>query len=140
MAEGGFEDYEMEDFGRKYPEYDNMNEQELNDEHNRLINSHFNLLKYDIQPEHPSLVENNERINYIDSTLENRFGSRAVETTFTNNKDGKTVTIQRKGEPSTSVLVPKVDILDELLKRPVIEDFVRKQYKYKNFILDPRKK
>ena len=115
MAEGGFEDYEMEGFGRKYPEYDDINEQELNDECNRLINNRFNLIRYDIEPEHPSLVENYERINYINSNLENRFGFRAVETTFIDKKDGKTVTIQRKGEPSTSVAVLKVeDILDEL--------------------------
>ena len=39
MAEGGFDDFEMEDLGRKeYPEYENMNEQELNDEYASLTN------------------------------------------------------------------------------------------------------
>ena len=65
MAEGGFDDLEMEGYGRKYPEYDDINEQELNDERNRLLKKRFNLLKYDIQPEHPSLVENNEIITLI---------------------------------------------------------------------------
>ena len=39
MAEGRFNDFEMEDLGRKeYPEYDNMNEQELNECANILRN------------------------------------------------------------------------------------------------------
>ena len=36
MAEGGFDDYEMEDMSRMYPQYDNYNEPDLDDEYDRL--------------------------------------------------------------------------------------------------------
>ena len=36
MAEGGFDDLDMKDLGREYPEYDNYDEQELNNEYDRF--------------------------------------------------------------------------------------------------------
>ena len=33
MAEGGFEDFEMQDLGQKYPQYDEMNDEELDNEY-----------------------------------------------------------------------------------------------------------
>ena len=33
MAEEGFDDFEMQDLGRKYPQYDDMNDEQLNDEY-----------------------------------------------------------------------------------------------------------
>ena len=35
------------------------------------------------------------------------------ETTFIDNNDGKTVTIQRKGDPWASVLAPELDLTVE---------------------------
>ena len=105
MTEGGFEDLEMKDLGKKCPEYDNYNEQELNDEYNRLTNRCLNLLRYNIEPEHNKFVDVKERMNYIQKIKENKIR----ETTFTDNNNGKTVTTERKGDPSTSVLAPELD-------------------------------
>ena len=36
MAERGFDDFEMQDLGQKYPEYDNMNYGKLDYEYNHI--------------------------------------------------------------------------------------------------------
>ena len=36
MAEDGFYDLKMRDFGEKYPEYEDMNRDQLKNEYNRL--------------------------------------------------------------------------------------------------------
>ena len=148
MAEGGFEDFEMEDLGRNYLQYNNMNEQQLNDEYDNLTRISRNLLIYPDAPE-DRVEEIRERIDYIDSILENR----KRETTFT---DGKTaVTRKRKGDildllgatikrPKTELKIES-ELTDELLENPenekkfAIENFIRKKYKDENFILDQRK-
>ena len=70
MAEG-FDDFEMKDLSRKYPEYDDMNEQELNDEYDSLTQKCLNLLRDDTNPQ-DEIISVNERTNYIDRILENR--------------------------------------------------------------------
>ena len=134
MAEGGFDDYEMEDMSRMYPQYDNYNEQDLDDEYDRLTKKRLKILRH-YKPEedeyNDNLIEDvSERMNYIERNLENKYR----ETTFTDNKDGKTVTIQRKGDPSTILLAPNVDIPANLLEKPEnekifsVENFIRRNY------------
>ena len=114
----GFDDFEMKDLGRKYPKYDDMNREELNNEYDSLTQDRLNLLRNDTDPQDEKFVDVKERTNYIDRILENRFGSRAGETTFTSNNDSKTVTIKRKGDPSTSVLAPELGLTAKLLESP----------------------
>ena len=129
--------FEMEDMSRKYPEYDNLDEQELNNEYGSLTQKRLDLLRDDIESEHNEFVDVKERMNYIDRILENR----QSETTFTDT-NGKTVTIKRNGNPSTSVLAPELDITAKLLNEPknekifAVEDFIRRNYDG-NFKIDP---
>ena len=133
MAEG-FDDFEMEDMSRKYPEYGNLDDQQLNNEYDSLTQKRLDLLGDDVQPEHNEFVDVKERMNYIDRILENR----QSETTFTDNNNRKTVTIKRKGDPSTSVLAPKMGIINEPEKEKIfgVEDFIRRNYDGK-FKTDP---
>ena len=136
MAEG-FNDFQMEDLSIKYSEYDDMNREELNNEYDSLIKDGLNLIRDETDPQDEQFVYIKKRTNYIDHILENKFS----ETTFTDNNDGKTVTIKRKVDPSTSVLPPKVDITDKLLNKSgndkllAIQGFIRRNYS-KNFRLD----
>ena len=114
---------EMEYMSRKYPEYDNYNQQQLDNEYNSLINRCLNLLRDDIEPE---FVDFNERMNYIDHILE----KRPMQISFINNKDG-TTTINISDKPSRSGLIlPALD----LPKNPrnekafAIEDFIKRNY------------
>ena len=132
MAEGGFDDFEMEYMGRNYQEYDDMNEQELNDEYENLLKNRLNLLNDDPSTQDEQFVDVKERINYIDSTLENSFG----ETIFTSNNDGKTITIKIRGD-TRSYTAPEVDIIGtpENEKVFAVGDFIRRNYDG-NFKLD----
>ena len=108
----------MEEMSTMYPKYDNYNEQDLHDEYNILVKKRWKIL-INYKPEEDEyndclIEEVNKRMNYIDRLLENKYS----ETTFTDNNDGKTVTIQRKGDPSTSVLAPELDLTDKLLESP----------------------
>ena len=109
----------MKNLGKKHPEYD---------EYHSLSKKHLDLLRDNIDPEYNKFVDVKERMNYIEKIKENKIG----ETTFTDNNDGKTVTIQRKGDPSTSVLAPELDITAELPAQPenekifAVEDFKKK--------------
>ena len=131
MAEGGFDDFEMEYMGRKYPEYDDMNEQELHDEYENLLKNRLNLLNDDPSTQDEQFIDVKERINYIDSTLENSFG----KTTFTSNNDGRTITI--KIRDTRSYTAPEVDIIGTPENENVfaIGDFIRRNYDG-NFKLD----
>ena len=73
MAEGGFDDFEMKEISRKYPEYENMNEQELNDEYASLTNERLNLLNDPNKEDDAKDIK--ERITYIDCILEKRQGN-----------------------------------------------------------------
>ena len=103
----------MEEMSTMYPKYDNYNEQDLHDEYNILVKKRWKIL-INYKPEEDEyndclIEEVNKRMNYIDRLLENKYS----ETTFTDNNDGKTVTIQRKGDPSTTVLAPELDLILE---------------------------
>ena len=139
MAEGGFDDFEMEDLGRNYPEYYDMNDLKLGNEYEGLVRTRYSLLNVPNAKE-VRVKDVRDRITYIDRIKENRLS----ETTFTDNNDGKTVTIKRKGDPSTSVLAPELDIEAELPnlfesaaneKIFNVEDFIRRNYD-KGFVLD----
>ena len=71
MAEE-FDDFEMEDMSRKYPEYDNYDEQELNDEYDSLTLKRLDLFRSDIEPEDEQIVDVKERMNYIERIQENK--------------------------------------------------------------------
>ena len=73
MAEGGFDDYEMEDMSRMYPQYDNYNEPDLDDEYDRLTKKRWKILR-NYKPEEDeyndnSIEEVSERMNYIERIL-----------------------------------------------------------------------
>ena len=71
---------EMEDLGRKDPEYDIMNEQELDNEYVNITHDHLNLLHDDDDDDNSDKLNVvKEKINYIEHILENKLG----ETTFT---------------------------------------------------------
>ena len=102
----------MKDLGRKCPEYDNMNEQELNNESDRLLNDHLKLLR------DPSSLEVNfkdieDRNAYINQIKMNRDIRSAIETTFTDNNDDKTVSIKKGADLSAVVLSPNVFLPEE---------------------------
>ena len=102
----------MKNLGRKYPEYDNMNEQELNNESDRLLNDHLKLLR------DPSSLEVNfkdieDRNAYINQIKMNRDIRSAIETTFTDNNDDKTVSIKKGADLSAVVLSPNVFLPEE---------------------------
>ena len=92
MAEGGLDDFEMEDVGRKFPQYDDMDDEQLENEYEGLIRTRYSLLN-DPNAREERVKDVKERINYIERIHENRIG----ETTFTSNDDGKTVTIKTIG-------------------------------------------
>ena len=46
----------LEDMSRKYPEYDNYNEQQLNNEYDSLLNKHLDLLRGDTNPQDEQLL------------------------------------------------------------------------------------
>ena len=128
----------MEEMSTMYPKYDNYNEQDLHDEYNILVKKRWKIL-INYKPEEDEyndclIEEVNKRMNYIDRLLENKYS----ETTFTDNNDGKTVTIQRKGDPSTSVLAPELDLIVELPENEkmfAVEDFIRRKHD-ENFRFD----
>ena len=72
----GFDNFKMEDLGRNYPEYDNMNEQELDNEYVNLTHERLNVLRDYDDNDKLNIVK--ERINYIERIQENKLG----ETTF----------------------------------------------------------
>ena len=69
MAEGGFEAFEMEDLSENYPEYNNMNEQQLNDEYDNLTRTRRGLF-IDPDASEDRVEEIRERIEFIVSILE----------------------------------------------------------------------
>ena len=106
MAEGGFDDFQMENMGEKYPEFSEYNGETLEDincveDLDTLINtyqeeSNSSKDKYNNkkpQKSHRSKYEElDSRIRYAKWLKE----KRSEESTFTSNKDGKTVTITNK--------------------------------------------
>ena len=81
MTEVGFEDFEMKYLDRKYPEYDDMTREELNDKYDSLTQDRLNLR--DDTGNKDEIISVKERVDYINHLQENTFGSRAGETTFT---------------------------------------------------------
>ena len=102
MAEG-FDNYEMEDLGKKYHEYDNMTNDELDAQYNLLNQRHLDtLLDPTTQLSDHDDIE--KRKKYIGSLL----SKRQEETSFTDD-DGKTATIRTK---KTTTTAPSVEFDD----------------------------
>ena len=123
MAEG-FDDLEMKELGNKYPGYDDMDNTTLDNEYNQLTNERLDLLHID-NPTRLEEVQN--RMRYIEYIR----GTDVVETTFTSNGDGKTITINRKGQRSNSA--PEVQF-DTKIDRPMnrvldsVQEFIHRNY------------
>ena len=121
MAEGGFEDFEMQDLGQKYPQYDEMNDEELDNEYQNLSKECLDLLHNDDDVK--------KRMSYIDRIQENRNN----ETSFTDNDNGETVRITtRKGGKSLST--PEIDFINTNTRPeneiiPSIEKFITDNHK-----------
>ena len=123
MAEGGFDDFEMDDLGSKYPEYDDLNEQELYDEYDSLTQNRLKLLRSDTDPQDEQFVHVKERVNYIERIEENKFG--------TSNKDGKTVIGSTSG-----IIAPEFELESPKNEKVfAVEDFIKRNYS-KSFSLD----
>ena len=112
----------------------------MNNESDRLSNDRLKLLRDPNSLEiHVKNIEN--RNAYINQTKINSEIRSAIETTFTDNNDDKTVTIKRGVDLSTIVLAPKVFLPAELLEEPEnenifsVENFIRRNYDG-NFKLD----
>ena len=82
MTEGGFKDLEMKDLSREYTEYDDMTREELNYKYDSLKQDRLNLLRDDTGNK-DEMDSVKERLDYIIHLQENKFVSRAGETTFT---------------------------------------------------------
>ena len=100
----------MEDVSKKYPEYDEMDEQQLDDEYNILSKKRLDLLKDDIEIEHNEFVDVKERMDYIDNIRNQKF----KETTFTFPE-----------LPADNINIEKNP---ESKKEFSIEDFIRRNY------------
>ena len=90
MDEGGFDDFEMKDLGKKYPQYDEMNYDQLANEYNNLqdllINDKF------VKKNQKKSREYEKKFHYLSNLLY----EMEQETSLTENDDGKTVTITNK--------------------------------------------
>ena len=101
MAEEGFDDFEMQDLGRSYPQYDDMN-----DEYDNLAQEHLNLLHGG--DDNVELDNVKKRINYIECIREDKRSYN--ESSFMYSDDGETVKITRKGGRSQSA--PEIEFPD----------------------------
>ena len=116
MAEG-FDDYEMGDLGKKYHEYDNMTNDELDAQYNLLNEKHLDtLLDPTTQLSDHDDIE--KRKKYIGSLL----SKRQEETFFTDNDDGKTVTIRTK---ITITTAPSVEFDDHYDYENVSDEYYK---------------
>ena len=69
MAEVGFDDFEMQDLGQKFPQYE-MNDEELDNEYQILSKERLDLLHNDDDDVRSDDVK--KRLSYIDRIRENR--------------------------------------------------------------------
>ena len=69
MAEVGFDDFEMQDLGQKFPQYDEMNDEELDNEYQILSKERLDLLRNDDDVRSDDVKK---RLSYIDRIRENR--------------------------------------------------------------------
>ena len=124
MIEGEFDDFQMEELGNKYPEYDDMDTTALDNEYERLTNERLDLLRSD-NPTRLEEVKN--RLRYIGSVR----GDGIVETKFTSDGSGKTVTIERRGQstsaPEVQFIKPSNNPINETNK--AVENFISTNYK-----------
>ena len=98
MAEGEFDDYEIQDLGKKYHEYDDMNYEQLDYEYSHLqdlLIDDKKLKKYEENREYT------KRSEYLLKLI----SKKGQETSFIDSDDGKTVTINKKGS-DTKVKAP----------------------------------
>ena len=132
MDEGGFEYHEMDVMGEKYPEYADMNQDQLDDEYQNLSQERLELLRRD--SDNARLENVKKRMDYIERIQD----KRVKETSFTSNNDG-TVTIKtRKDSEAVSRLefpgVPQNESGEEKTGRPeneprfVIVNFIKSNH------------
>ena len=123
-----FDDFEMGDFGRKYPEYDDMTDEEIYSEYQNLSQKRLDLLRGDSVPQDEKYADVIYRMSYIERTGRIK---GVAETTFTSNKDG-TVTINTRRDSFEAPGVEFLDVAPEMSdipsllvsKKDVIEEFI----------------
>ena len=86
MAEGGFDDYEMQDLSEKYPEYDDMNYGQVLDHYERESDL---LLDHQYLEDNPKeKIKYEKRFHYLGKLLyKMEQEKRVAESTFTNKKN-----------------------------------------------------
>ena len=106
MAEGRFDDYETQDSGEKYPEYDDMNYGQLLNEYESVTAL---LLDYQYLEDNPKKkIKYEKRFHHLGKLLyKMEQEKRVAESTFTSNKDEKTVNITNKKGVKT--VVPSIE-------------------------------
>ena len=125
MAEGGLDDFEMQDVDQKYPQYDEMNDEGLDNEYQNLSKKRLDLLCNDDDVRSDDVKK---RMSYIDRIRENR-----NETSFTGYDNGETVKVtRRKGGESLST--PEIDFINTNTRPeneiiPSIEKFISDNHK-----------
>ena len=131
-----FDDFEMGDFGRKYPEYDDMTDEEIYSEYQNLSQERLDLLRGDSVPQDEKYADVINRMSYIERTGRMK---GVAETTFTGNKDGTgTINTRRDSFEAPGIEFPDVeqemsDIPSLLVsKKDVIEEFISRRYKIKD--------
>ena len=105
MAEG-FDDLELDDFNQRYPEYDNINDEQLDFEHD-LLSKEWKDNTEELTSEKNIDLAN--RLAYINYTRD----KNRVETSFTSNVDGKTVWITNKNSTVESPAVEYVKLKED---------------------------
>ncbi|CAB3982127.1 Hypothetical predicted protein [Paramuricea clavata] len=98
------EDYELEEEQKTYPQYDDMNYDDLVTNFDELTSMLHREEKYNLDP--LVITDLNNELSYVKNLMEER---GTAETTFTEGEDG-TVNISR---PSGSTAVPGVDFVED---------------------------
>ena len=97
MAEGRVFDFEMQDLGQKYPEYDDINLDKLNDQ-NDSLNQRMSIIQNEVLNEnsynHDEYDDTTNRMRYIDKVRMRILNE--IDTSFIDSDDGRTVTINKK--------------------------------------------
>ena len=110
MTEQGFDDFKMQDLGQKYPQYDEMNDEQLDNEYQNRSKECLDLLHGD---------DVKKKMSYINHNQENR----NKETSITDNDNGETVkeVIQPpRLNSSTQQLYPRMRLYHPLKSSSVI--------------------
>ena len=127
----------MEELGNEYPEYDDMDYDQLNDRDNELDQQRLDLLRNpDATADDRIEILNREKyIDYLRDKIDVR------ETSFTDSNDNKTVTITRRENRIASaheIVFTDTHALPDNIVGTAIEGFISKEHNIGNFKFDDR--